>query len=668
MESLELHRKGGVMASAKQQRIDRMIDVLDKASMWVSAPMLANMLGASERSIRNYVSEVNAEGIRQIESSKEGYRLSRTSGASGATGVAASPAGSSPAANADARRDYVISHLVNATDTLSVFDLASELCISESTLLGAVMPQVRELARQFGLAVETHDFAVRLTGLERDKRKLLGHIVTHNSYGYFTSTQTLENMFPGFDVQQILASLVEICQRSELFINDYALSNLLVHLLVIIIRLTSNNELSEVDGPIDGDGLVDQLSQRDQITRCAQRISDYFEQEFGCAIPQADYQQILLLLALSIERIEYGELDLDKLTGIIDRSFVATVLEILDETGARYNIPHFIDEPMRLQLVLHMYNAYQRAIYRVSYPNPLAAQIKSEYAPVYDMAVYIVHRFSTVMGVEIGENEIAFVAFHIGAYFERATAPDSAVSCTVIVENYHDFARKLVEDLKCALADDAQIVAVMSCDRYLAAPPECDAVITTIDIAVPASCTKILIGPILTKQNLRKVRDCLARIQEERRLAYARELLRRLIKPELFCRNVDAANADGCIDALGEVAFNAGYADAAFLADVHLREKVSSTAFTDCLAVPHSISVYPRRSFIAVAHNDSPIPWGRHNVRFALLIGITKEEMGLFRDVLDLIIETFSSVETTMRLLQTDTFDEFLDTFCQGAA
>ncbi len=85
-----------------------------------------------------------------------------------------------------------------------------------------------------------------------------------------------------------------------------------------------------------------------------------------------------MLLALSIERVEYRELDFEKLASIIDPAFVDTVLEILDETGARYNIPHFIDEPMRLQLVLHMFNAYQRAVYHVSYPNPLASQIKSE--------------------------------------------------------------------------------------------------------------------------------------------------------------------------------------------------------------------------------------------------------------------------------------------------
>lgn len=649
-----------------------MVDILEHATSWVSASMLATMLGASERSIRNYVTEINGQGDTIIESSKEGYRLAHADEAlsspacpsiKSAPGRGGEPTGG---IGIDARCNYVASHLVNAREPLSVFDLAAELCISESTLASAVMPEVRELAGRFNLFVETHDFKVSLTGLERNKRKLLGHIATHNSYGYFSSTRTLESMFPNFDVQQILASLVEICQRSELFINDYALSNLLVHLMVIIIRLTSNNELSEVDGPIDGDGLVAQLSQRDQIVRCAEHIASYFEQEFGCEIPRADFQQILLLLALSIERVEYRELDFEKLASIIDPAFVDTVLEILDETGARYNIPHFIDEPMRLQLVLHMFNAYQRAVYHVSYPNPLASQIKSEYAPVYDMAVYLTHRFSTVMNVEIGENEIAFVAFHIGAYFERVAAPNNLLTCTVIVEDYHDFAHKLVDDLEIALKDEAQIISIMSCDRYLSEPPECDAVITTIDVTVPAGCEKILIGPILTKQNLRKVRDRLARIQEKHRHNYARTLLRHLIKPELYCRNVNATNAAACIDELGTAAIAAGYVDADYVADVHLREGVSSTAFTDCLAVPHAISVYPKRSFIAVAHCDTPIPWGRHDIRFALMIGITQDDMGLFRDVLDLIIEVFSNVENTMRLLQTDAYDEFVDTFCRG--
>lgn len=626
------------MASAKQSRINRMIDVLDKSSSWVSSSMLASLLGASERSIRNYVAEVNNEGAHHIESSKEGYRLAQEP----ARTAAGSSAAVSPApSGADARRDFTISRLVNACNGLSIFDAANELFISESTFQSSVMPQVRALVKQFGLTVETHNYQMVLTGREADKRKLLGHIATHNSYGYFSSTKTLENMFPGFDVQSIL-------------------SNLLVHLLVIIIRLTSNNELSEVDGPIDGEGLVAQLGQREQIVRCAERIAAYFEREFGCAIPRADFQQILLLLALSVERCDFGELNREKLSSIIDRDFVDMVLGILNECGERYNLPRFIDEPMRLQLVLHMFNAYQRAVYHVSYPNPLAAQIKSEYAPVYDMAVYIAHRFSTAMDVEVGENEIAFIAFHIGAYFEKFAAPDGAITSTVIVEEYHDFARKLIDDLKNEFGDDLSIVAVMSCDSYLVEPSESDVVITTIDVPVHGSSTKILIGPILTKQSVRKIRDRLTDIQEKRRHVYAQGLLRRLLRPRLYMRNISVAGADDCIERMGETLIEQGSATREFIEDIHLRESVSSTAFTDSLAIPHAISVFPERSFIAVAHNDTPIPWGRHDVRFVLLMGIAQEDMGLFRDVLDLIIEIFSSVETTMRLMQTDTFDEFV--------
>lgn len=650
------------MASAKQNRINRMIDVLENSSSWVSSSMLAGLLGASERSIRNYVAEVNETGTRHIESSKEGYRLATAAPAAASASASPCEGVNTLPANADSRRDFTISRLVNACDGLSVFDIADELFISESTFQSSVMPQVRALVRQFGLNVETHDYRMTLTGREADKRKLLGHIATHNSYGYFTSTKTLENMFPDFDVQATLSSLVAICQRSDLFINDYALSNLLVHLLVIIIRLTSNNELSEVDGPIDADGLVAQLGQREQIVRCAQRIAAYFEKEFGCAIPRADFQQILLLLALSVERCDFDELNREKLSSIIDRDFVDMVLGILDECGKRYNLPRFIDEPMRLQLVLHMFNAYQRAVYHVSYPNPLAAQIKSEYAPVYDMAVYIAHRFSTAMDIEVGENEIAFIAFHIGAYFEKFSAPDGAITCTVIIEEYHDFARRLVDDLKAEFGDDISVVAVRSCDSYLADPPESDVVVTTVDVPVCGGSTKILIGPILTKQNVRKIRDRLCAIQERRRL-YAQGLLGHLLWPELFIRNIDAVDATSCIDRMGELLAAQELVTPEFIANVHLRENVSSTAFTDCLAIPHAISVYPKRSFIAVVHNDAPIPWGRHDVRFVLLIGTAQEDMGLFRDVLDLIIEVFSSVETTMRLMQTDTFEEFLAAF-----
>lgn len=660
------------MASKKQERLERLNAILEDASGWVTGGALARMLGTSERSVRTYVGELNASGSCKIESSREGYRFVRGGSDAGGQARESAPdaAGKTertdaaptalPGGNSiDERVQHVVTRLVGATEPLSVYDLADELFISESTLASGVMPKVRQLLSPFGLACETHDFKVELKGRESDKRHLLGHLATHGNYGYFTSTRTLEEMFPAFDVPGIMSRLVDIFQRAELFINDYALSNLLVHLLVIIIRLTGNNELTERDGAGDASSVAERAGHGDAIMACAGKVSRYFEEEFGCTIPDADFEQIVLLIALSIERCDYAELDLEKLTGLMERSFVDMVIGILEECGERYSIPPVIDEQMRLQLILHMHNAYQRAVYHVSYPNPLAGQIKREYAPVYDMAVFIAHRFSQVMGVELSENEIAFIAFHIGAYFERASVPAGTVTAVVIVEEYHDFAQRLVDDLRRALEGDVAIVGVMNCDGYLASRPEADVVITTIDVPVERAL-KILIGPILTKQNLRKVRDSLADLLERRRRHEAAGFLHEILRPELYLRNQPGVTGStDAIGLLGGLARDAGLADEAYVDDVMLREQVSSTAFTDRLAVPHAISVSPEHSFIAVLHNDKAIPWGRHDVNFVLLIGIANEDMRHFRDALDLIIDTFSDIDRVMGLMQTTDFTGF---------
>lgn len=655
------------MASRKTERINRLIDVLQHATSRVPASVLSKILGIGERSVRNYVSEVNEQGQFRIDSSSGGYRLVATdrSNDSAFHAEADGQTTSGSLEDLESRCNYVLSCLIKASRPISIFDLAESLCISESTIAGSVMPQVRRILPQFGLSIQIHDYQIELQGKERDKRKLLGHLATHNVYGYFTSTKTLETLFPDFNVQGILSNLVEICQRSGLFINDFALSNLLVHLLVIIIRLTSNNELTDRDD-IDANSVVSRFKQEREITRCAKSIATYFEDEFGCSIPDPDYQQILLLIALSIERYSYNELSIDNLSEAIDGEFVNTVVGILEDTARRYNLPNAIDDSMKLQLVLHMHNAYQRAVYHVSYPNPLASQIKQEYAPVYDMAVYLSHRFSVTYDIEIGENEIAFIAFHLGAYFERAAAPANSLSCIVIVEEYHDFARKLVDDLKSALSDDLSIIGVMSCDGYLASSPESDVVITTIDVPVTHGL-KILIGPILTKQNLRKIRDRISDLLESRRMEKARLFLKSMLRPELFARNVYLdGDQDAYIDYLGNLCVKQGLATEEFIKDVHQREKVSSTAFTDALAIPHSIGGYSDSSFIAALHNDTAIPWGRHKVHFVLLIGIAKDEMAYYRDALDIIIDLYSSIDKTSRLMQTDTFEEFVDVFTQS--
>lgn len=56
------------MGSAKAKRMERLVYVLEHASTWIPASTLAKTVGTTERSIRNYVAEINETGAIRIES------------------------------------------------------------------------------------------------------------------------------------------------------------------------------------------------------------------------------------------------------------------------------------------------------------------------------------------------------------------------------------------------------------------------------------------------------------------------------------------------------------------------------------------------------------------------------------------------------------------------
>ena len=371
------------------------------------------------------------------------------------------------------------------------------------------------------------------------------------------------------------------------------------------------------------------------------------------ALPQSPqlYKQILMLIALSVE---HETVDIQC---VISPEFIHNVASILSMMSQRYCTPEF-DNDYILQFSLHMYYAQQRCAFHISYPNPIALQFKKDYAPVYDMAVYFAHRFAQIYHIEVSEDEIAFIAFHIGSYLENNKQSREHATCVVIVESYHMLARQLIHEINVAFANQIIVKEVLPLNRYLNRQPECDLVLTTLPLGIQHPHV-VQISPILTKANCESIRAQLSSISTERELARARQFLQSLLHKELYFRNVSLSDAAAYIHFMGEQCVKHGYAKEEFVQDVLQRESFSSTAFTDVLAVPHAINQYADRSFICVIHNDMPIQWKKKTVHFVLMIGITEAEMKFFKPAFDRIVELFNSTSRTLELLKTNTFEEF---------
>ena len=626
------------MKTSKQKELLRILSETERS---ISAGILAGMLGISERTLRNYIKELNEMEHISILSSREGYRLQEK----------AKTQEDAPSEN-ESRNRQVLSDLLTSKDGVNAFDEAERLFVSASTVINSIIPGLKGIVKEYDLRIESRNYQFSLKGSERNKRRLIGYLATSNSYCFWGADESLGQLFPQQDIAQMTQDLYPVLQESGVYLNDYSRNNLMVHILVILIRLQSGNHLEEPETRVSTDGLLESLLGREEIKALADQISDNFKQNYGIEIPERDYQQILILIALSAEH------ETVDIRSVISQEFICNVASILALVAERYCIPEF-DNDFIMQFILHIYYAYQRCAYEMGIPNPVGPQLKKDYAPVYDMAVFFAHSFSDIYQVTFSEDEIAFIAFHFGAYLENGKQNKELIVCTIVVESYHAFSKKLVNDIKETFSDRLLVRNVLSISRFLQHATLSDLVITTLPVDSEGKHI-VQVSPIITKKNLEDIRKKLDEIETEKKQRHTRTFFQSLFHEELYFRNIDLPDEEAYIRFMGERCLEHGYVKEAFIEDVILREGVSSTAFTDALAMPHAIRQYAERSFICVIHNSMPIHWGRKHVHFIFMVGITREKMKYFTPAFDLVVDLFNSTNRTIELLKTGTFEEFL--------
>lgn len=92
------------------------------------------------------------------------------------------------------------------------------------------------------------------------------------------------------------------------------------------------------------------------------------------------------------------------------------------------------------------------------------------------------------------------------------------------------------------------------------------------------------------------------------------------------------------------------------------REQMSSTAFTDTLAVPHAMTMNAKRTAIAIVVNDTAMDWGDARVNVIAFIAFSEGGRAAFQTVFDQFVEVFSDRDAVLGLIRrADTFTAFID-------
>lgn len=601
------------------EKWERLAEVLADADGWTTAARLADRLGVTTRTVRTYAAQANHGGEPVVESGPDGYRLDRAAwGRRLQAGTDAADAGP------EGRRARLVRDLVDGPDGLDVFEAAERMHVSESTL-ESDLGRVRARLQGTGLALERDGSIVRLNGPESAMRRLVGSLVREEGRRGIRDLTTLRAGFPAVD--GFRRGLLSGLRDAGWAPNEYALDDVLLHVAIAVDRVSRDRTLERPDGPTtSGDlvGLVDEL----------------VREEFDVRLPPAELDHLARLIGTRAATRTEGPARIDVLRGIVERISQDWLVELGDD--------EFLE-----RLALHVDNLAARAAEHSYSRNPLTSSIKAAYPLIYDLAVFLASELGRLEGITVNDDEIAYLAMHLGAALERTRSRGDAVRVAVVAPEYHDARQLLLERLRGGLGDEVELVVgdASALDGPAASVADADLVVSVLPPRMPHPSV-VVVPPFPTADDVEHVRQELARIRRGRRRARLASTLTRTIGPELFVRGVGGRDREAVIRLLGDRLKAAGVIDESYVDGVLERERMSSTAFTDLLAVPHAMTMTATRSAIAIAIDERPIAWADAEVHVVALIAFAESGRAEFQAVFDQFVEAFSDPENVRRLVR----------------
>jgi lichenan operon transcriptional antiterminator len=633
------------------RRQDRLLSVLLREDAWITGPRLADLLGVTPRSVRAYVTALNARvpDGEAVVSGAAGYRA-------GASARAALAAKAGADSTPRARLHGLVRSLLDDEAGINVFDTADRLHVSEATL-EADLARVRSLLDGTRLTLERDRDVVRLRGAERDQRRLLSRLAHDEMDAADFPVDPFRlalagGTIPPDAVGPFKDGLVSALGRLGYYVNELAIADVLLHIAIAADRVAAGRAL---DGADRSHG-AESGNAADPV---AEAIRTLAREQLGVELGDEDLAHLARLVLTRI--VTPGGADPAELARAgLDAEVEAAVRAEVVQASSDYQVD-LVDDAFILRLALHVQNLRRRAQEESRARNPLTRSLKAAYPMIFEVAVSVVSGLQERLGLRVDDDEIAYVAMHIGGRLERSRRAETLLTATIVCPGYYELHEVLRSRVDHSLGQGIEVVRVITAMDPRESEIDSDLVLTTVPL--PAAADRaVLIQPFLTDADVERVQQTAARLRRARRLARLREELSRYLSEDAFVHPLPDVGEEGIIRLLGGRLVEAGLIGEDYIENTIQRERLSSTAFSDALAVPHALQMTARRTAIAVGVAAGSVAWGSGRVQVVALAAFSEHDREAFQTVFEQLVEVFGEGESVQRIVRRGTtFTGFLD-------
>ncbi|MRG84945.1 BglG family transcription antiterminator [Salinibacillus xinjiangensis] len=402
--------------------------------------------------------------------------------------------------SASERKAWIAIYIMASEEKLHLESLMEKVRVSRNTTIEDIKA-LKEDIQKFGLDLEfDRKLGYTMLGEETDIRKaivyylslaipeqnwqsLLAKIQMHvNSLNKGEETQL-------FDIS-LLKTLYNIISESEKELNIQFTDDVLHSMSLRLVLFGKRIKQGHI---VRVDTVEKEVLSETKAFQAAQYISRRMEKNYHFPVPEEE--QFYLTTHLLGARINYSSDDL------LNESLSDSLREVAEKMVndfQKYACLLFQNRELLIKnLLIHLKPAYYRIKYGLEVENQLLDAVKAKYEEVFMITKKVVHHFEQMVGKSLHENEIAFIAMHLGGWMRKEGATTSERKKALVVCATGVGTSQILKQQLEGLFSTIDITETVSVREYEEGSFDVDLVISTTPVT-KKDHPVFVVNPILT--------------------------------------------------------------------------------------------------------------------------------------------------------------------------
>ena len=616
----------------RQQKI---IEMIASSKTNVTCDDLIAKIGFSRRTILNEIKAINAQRTI-ILSSNRGYLINEKEYST-----------MNPDNVLSVKEEHtLLRRLVMIPKQYTFGELADKMFVSESTL-NNMLKSMGPFLDKFSLSIRRENNFVHVDGNEYNKRKLINYLINEEIDSNFKSIMDIEELDDRFDYVRISDCIRKAVEKYNCYIDNNYRWNLELNIIIALYRIGSSISIDTLpEGQIDHSCIEYKI---------ASDICHDYENRKNVPVSENDIVYIALQLMGQLKKTPHAP---ETAKPLVSDEFVNTIDRILFETYNYYMIGSDYHDflytfAVHLDAMIRRIRADQTII------NDMLENLKKNSPFIYEVAVHIAMKLEKIYSIVIPEEEIGFIAVHIGFSINNSFKDKKMIKIQLLGNDYYKTI-ELLRDYILSSHSDQVILKVTDISTVsITIDPDTDLIITTKDLNILGKKV-VVVSPFNSMMDHFQIDNAITEAIEAKEKAYRQILYSTFFHENLFFKNNDCHSKEEAIRFLGNKLEDFGIADKGFTESALEREKLSSTCFFDSFAIPHSLETDTKQSMFCVLVSEEGIQWDDHLIHIVLMIAVQLNDRKEFMNIYNGIIRTLWDQDKLKRLITCDNLSDFI--------